>query len=172
MAILPNPGENKLPAEIKPIGGLQVLPASVMGTNTPGDIGVRRGMTLDDSGRITAQLQHDRGVYSRPPIGPVEYGEGNIKKSTELTGVAGYNQRQIPLKDSADDMSQLQYMASVAANTPKHRELLRNLTLGQGQYFLNTQQISDNKTVTTHNSPTNLMALAKVKAQKQIASNG
>jgi hypothetical protein len=104
MAILPRPGENKMPAELKPLGGLAALPPGLMTANTPLEIGIRRGVQMDDSSRIAAQIQHNRGVYTRPPVGPVEYSEGNIKKSTELTGVAGYNQKEIPFRDSADDI--------------------------------------------------------------------
>ena len=168
MAILPRPGENKMPAELKPLGGLAALPPGLMTANTPLEIGIRRGVQMDDSSRIAAQIQHNRGVYTRPPVGPVEYSEGNIKKSTELTGVAGYNQKEIPFRDSADDMSQMQYMASIAQNTPKQRALLQQEMLNPNQYFLNTQEISDNKIVTSHNTPTNLMILAKVKAMKQM----
>jgi hypothetical protein len=168
MAILPRPGENKMPAELKPLGGLAALPPGLMTANTPLEIGIRRGVQMDDSSRIAAQIQHNRGVYTRPPVGPVEYSEGNIKKSTELTGVAGYNQKEIPFRDSADDMSQMQYMVSIAQNTPEQRALLQQEMLNPNQYFLNTQEISDNKIVTSHNTPTNLMILAKVKAMKQM----
>jgi len=168
MAILPRPGENKMPAELKPLGGLAALPPGLMTANTPLEIGIRRGVQMDDSSRIAAQIQHNRGVYTRPPVGPVEYSEGNIKKSTELTGVAGYNQKEIPFRDSADDMSQMQYMDSIAQNTPEQRALLQQEMLNPNQYFLNTQEISDNKIVTSHNTPTNLMILAKVKAMKQM----
>ena len=168
MAILPRPGENKMPAELKPLGGLAALPPSLMTANTPLEIGIRRGVQMDDSSRVAAQIQHNRGVYTRPPVGPVEYSEGNIKKSTELTGVAGYNQKEIPFRDSADDMSQTQYMASIAQNTPEQRAILQQEMLNPNQYFLNTQEINDNKMVTSHNTPTNLMVLAKVKAMKQM----
>jgi hypothetical protein len=168
MAILPRPGENKMPAELKPLGGLAALPPGLMTANTPLEIGIRRGVQMDDSSRIAAQIQHNRGVYTRPPVGPVEYSEGNIKKSTELTGVAGYNQKEIPFRDSADDMSQMQYMVSIAQNTPEQRALLQQEMLNPNQYFLNTQEINDNKMVTSHNTPTNLMILAKVKAMKQM----
>ena len=168
MAILPRPGENKMPAELKPLGGLAALPPGLMTANTPLEIGIRRGVQMDDSSRIAAQIQHNRGVYTRPPVGPVEYSEGNIKKSTELTGVAGYNQKEIPFRDSADDMSQMQYMVSIAQNTPEQRALLQQEMLNPNQYFLNTQEINDNKMVTSHNTRTNLMILAKVKAMKQM----
>jgi len=35
MAILPRPGENKMPAELKPLGGLAALPPGLMTANTP-----------------------------------------------------------------------------------------------------------------------------------------
>ena len=45
---------------------------------------------------------------------------------------------------------------------------LNNKRLLTNQYFLNTQEVNDNKVVTSHNTPTNLMVLAKVKAMKQM----
>ena len=65
-------------------------------------------------------------------------------------------------------MSQTQYMASIAQNTPEQRAILQQEMLNPNQYFLNTQEINDNKMVTSHNTPTNLMILAKVKAMKQM----
>lgn len=158
-----------MPAEMIPLGGgLEGASPGLATVNTPFEIGLRRGMTIDNANRVNAQISHDRGIYSRPAVGPVEYSEGNIKKSTELTGVAGYNQKQIPLRDSADDMSQQEYIASAFENTPQHRADLQNITLGKNQFFLNTQEVNDNKTVTSHNSPTSLMAQAKIMALKQL----
>ena len=59
-------------------------------------------------------------------------------------------------------------MRSVATNNPQNRAALQQLTLQTNQYFLNTQEMNDNKVVSSHNTPTNLMVLAKVKALKQI----
>jgi hypothetical protein len=168
MAIIPKPGENQMPAEMKPLGGLSAVPPGLMTVNTPLEIGIRRGVQMDESNRIASQILRDRGVYERQPVGPVEYSEGNIKKSAEITGVAGYNHKQIPFRNSPDDMSQMEYMRSVATNNPQNRAALQQLTLQTNQYFLNTQELNDNKVVTSHNTPTNLMVLAKVKAMKQM----
>lgn len=158
-----------MPAEMIPLGGgLAAASPGLVTGNTPFEIALRRGMTVDDANRVTSQIQHDRGIYLRPAVAPVEYSEGNIKKSAEPTGVAGYNQRQIPIRDSADDMNKQQLLTSVFENTPEHRNKLRQVTMGLNQHFLNNQTMDDTKTVTSHNTLTNLMVQAKLKAMKQI----
>jgi hypothetical protein len=86
-----------------------MVPGSV-GLNQEPGLGIRRVMQLDSGSRVATQFARDRGLYGRPAVGPVEYSEGNIKKSTAVTGPAGYNQRNVPLPDSPDDMSQAEYM--------------------------------------------------------------
>jgi hypothetical protein len=103
MAILP--GSSQTGKEPENRGGLPMVPGSI-GLNQEPGLGIRRVMQLDNGSRVATQFARDRGLYGRPAVGPVEYSEGNIKKSTAVTGPAGYNQRNVPLPDSPDDMSQ------------------------------------------------------------------
>lgn len=135
--------------------------------NQPPMPGIRRVAQLDSTNRVSSQLAHDRGFYSRPPVGPVEYGEGNIKKSTALTGPAGYNQRNIPIPDSPDDMSQAEYMMSLNEDNPKSRLLLQKLTANPKQTVLNTPSFSDEYPYQSSNTMNNLLALAKLKKDSQ-----
>ena len=90
-------------------------------------LGIRRVMQLDNGARVATQMEVDRGVYSRPPVAPPEYSFGNIKKSTMMTGVAGYNQRELPIAESPDDMSQAEYILAVAQEVnPKARQALKS----------------------------------------------
>jgi hypothetical protein len=162
MAILPGIGDGKAPEQI---GGL-TFPAGLGGINRNPQMGVRRVMQLDNASRIAAQLEHDRGFYSRPAVGPVEYSEGNIKKSTELTGVAGYNQRNIPLKDSPDDMSQTDYLLSMKQETPQQRMRMREAVSVAKQNFLNTPTTNTEYPSNSHNMVDNLLALSKAKLKK------
>ena len=131
--------------------------------NQPPMPGFRRVAQLDNPNRVSNQIAHDRGFYSRPPVGPVEYGEGNIKKSTALTGPAGYNQRNIPLPESPDDMSQAEYMMSLSEDNPKNRLALQQLTAVPKQTMLNTPSFSDDYPFQSSNTVDNLLALAKLK---------
>lgn len=99
-------------------------------------------------------------------MGPVEYAEGNIKKSTELTGVAGYNQRNVPLKDSPDDMSQADYLLSMKQETPDQRLRMRQALAVANQNFLNTRTVNTEYQSNSHNMVNNLLALSKAKLQK------
>ena len=131
--------------------------------NQPPVPGVRRVAQLDDMNRVSSQFAHDRGIYSRPPVGPVEYAESNIKKSVFLTGPAGYNQRNIPIPDSPDDMSQAEYMLSLSENNPKNRMVMQQLTSVPKQTMLNTPSFSDEYPYQSSNTMNNLLALAKLK---------
>ena len=163
MAILP--GSDARGNAPEAMGGL-MFPPGLDGYNVEPTRGVRRTLQLDDANRIAAQLEKDRGVYIRPPIGPVEYAESNIKKSTALTGVAGYNQKNIPLPNSPDDMSQAQYMESIAQSVPEQRMRMRQaLSVGK-QNFLNTPTLPQEYPLTSHNMMNNLLALAKQKLGK------
>ncbi len=163
MAILPGSAPGKQPESTPTLK----FPPGIAGLNQEPYLGLRRVFTTDSATRVAAQLEHDRGVYSRPPVGPVEYSEGNIKKSTELTGVAGYNQRAIPIKDSPDDMSQEQYMMSMLQNSPAQRARLQASLVGQRQNFLNTRLAQTEYPLNTHNMVDNLMSLAKAKLQSK-----
>jgi|32_taG_2_1085360.scaffolds.fasta_scaffold05169_5 hypothetical protein len=161
MAILPQTGVPELP-ELK---GTDNFYTGLTGFNTPFQVALRRGMVFDHNGatRVAAQIEHDLGSYIRPAVGPVEYGEGNIKKSTAVTGPAGYNQRAVPLPESPDDMSQEQYMLSYMQGKPEQRERLRMAMAIPKQNFLNRPPISSEYPMTTHNMMNNLLALAAQK---------
>jgi|DEB0MinimDraft_6_1074348.scaffolds.fasta_scaffold14522_5 hypothetical protein len=162
MAILP--GSSQTGKEPEAMGGLAMPPGGV-GLNQEPGLGVRRVMQLDNGSRIATQFARDRGLYARPAVGPVEYSEGNIKKSTALTGPAGYNQRNIPLPDSADDMSQAEYMMSLQQATPQSRMMMQKVVQNPSQNFLNTKLLQQDYPVLTHNMMNNLLALSKQKLQ-------
>lgn len=159
MAILPQMGIPALP-ETK--GEEQMYPAFA-GYNTPYQVALRRGMIFDHNGstRVAAQIEHDAGSYIRPAVQPVEYSEGNIKKSTAVTGPAGYNQRAVPLPDSPDDMSQEQYMMSMAQGKPEQRIRLAMSRIVPQQVMLQRPPISSEYPSNSHNTVENLLALAK-----------
>jgi hypothetical protein len=163
MAILPGFGTGKAPEA----QGQQLLPPGLTGYNREPMMGLRRVAQIDNGSRIAAQIERDRGLYIRPPVGPVEYSEGNIKKSTELTGVAGYNQREIPIKDSPDDMSQTDYLLSMQQETVPQRMRMREALSTGNQNFLNTQLMPADPLITTHNMMNNLMEIAKLKLQQR-----
>jgi hypothetical protein len=159
MAIVPGLGNGKTPEQL---GGLS-FPAALGGYNVEPQLSIRRVAQLDDANRIASQLEKDRGSYIRPPVGPVEYSEGNIKKSTLLTGVAGYNQRNVPIPNSPDDMSQDQYIQSIVQGTaPQRQRLQQALAVGK-QNFLNTHTSSTEYPFPSHNMANNLLSLAKQK---------
>jgi hypothetical protein len=160
MAIIPGSDKGKAPE------AMPQLAMPTLGTlNQEPMIGIRRVAQMDNTNRVSSQYAHDRGFYSRPPVGPVEYGEGNIKKSTALTGPAGYNQRNIPLPDSPDDMSQAEYMISLGEDTPKTRQMLRQLTSVPKQTMLQTPSFGDAYPFQSSNMADNLLALAKMKKE-------
>lgn len=135
-----------------------------MGYNREPELSIRRVRTLDGTSRIAAQLEHDRGTYTRPPVQPVEYSPGNIKTSHHPVGAAGYNPRAIAAPDSADDMSQEQYMLSLAQEKPDQRmRLQEELLLNAKQSFLSTRVVPTDYPVLDHNMVNNLMSLAKAK---------
>ena len=140
-----------------------------LGYNREPDLSIRRIASIDSVTRVAAQLEHDRGVYRRPPVQTVEYGEGNIKKSHYVTGAAGYNQRAIAAPDSADDMSQEQYMLSAAQTKPEQRlRLQQELVLNAKQNFLNTKVLTTDYPQHSHNMIDNLMSLAKAKKEGKV----
>lgn len=163
MAILPQMG---LPALPETKGEQQMYPA-FSGYNTPYKVAFNRGIIFDNNGanRVAAQIEHDLGSYIRPPVLPVEYGEGNIKKSTSLTGPAGYNQRAIPLPDSPDDMSQEQVMMSYLQNKPQERVRMAMSMAIPKQNFLQRPPISSEYASSSHNMMNNLLSIAKQKLE-------
>lgn len=162
MAILPGTGPSKTPESQPSL----MVPPGIGGINQEPYLGIRRVAQLDNANRIAAQLEHDRGAYVRPPVGPVEYAEGNIKKSTALTGPAGYNQKNVPLPDSADDMSQAQYLMSLQQASPQQRMRMQAALAGAQQNFLNTKLVQTDYPLNTHNMMDNLMSIARAKLQK------
>ena len=161
MAIIPGTDiTGKIPEDR--LSGMQ-FPPGLTGYNRQPGIAMRRVMTLDNPNRIASQIEHDRGVYNRPPVSPVEYSEGNIKKSTELTGVAGYNHRAIPLKDSADDMSQFEYLTALRQAEPGQRLRMQQGLLDAKQYFLKTLTLPTEYASRSSNMVDNLMLLARTK---------
>lgn len=161
MAVLPQPGAAPVPelsSEIR-------FPAGLGGYNTPTLASIRRGMIFDHNGstRVAAQLEKDLGSYSRAPVQPVEYSEGNIKKSTQAIGPAGYNQRAVALPDSPDDMTQEEYMLSFAQNKPESRERMRLAMSLPVQNFLRRPPVSSEYPSMTHNMANNLLAISKMK---------
>ncbi len=165
MAILPRSDASGKAPEAS--AGL-MFPPGLGGYNVEPQLGVRRVAQLDSSTRVAAQLEKDRGAYIRPPVLPVEYGEGNIKKSVYMTGAAGYNQRNVPLPDSPDDMSQNQYMLSLLQNQPQQRlRLQQSLATGK-QNFLNIPTAPADYPLSTHNMMNNLLALSKQKLQGKV----
>lgn len=162
MAIIPGSDlTGKTPETLQPQG--LSFPPGLIGLNREPGISMRRTMMLDNGNRVASQLEHDRGMYIRPPVGPVEYAEGNIKKSTEVTGVAGYNQRAVPMKDSPDDMSQAEYLTSLRQADPNQRLRLQQSLLVGNQNFLNTRPVNAEYGSVSHNMVDNLMLLAKAK---------
>ena len=175
MKALPQAMFSSVPEIKNPQGVTPALPElegkdrSLLGLNQGMTPAMRRVVQLDNGARIAAQVAVDRGIYQRPAVNPVEYGEGNIKKSTMMTGVAGYNQRVMPLPDSPDDMTQAEFMQSLAEGMPQPRMVLQEALQNPNQYFLNNTSIGyqTEGTEFSHNSPTNLMRMAMMPMGKK-----
>lgn len=163
MAIIPRSDVTGKAPEGKPTLS---LPPGLLGLNREPQLGLRRVVQLDDTNRVATQTSIDRGLYSRPPIPPVEYAEGNIKKSVQLNGAPGYNQRNIPLPESPDDMSQAEYLSSLIQASPENRMNLRRITSPAQQNFAATRTQSTEYPFSTHNMMNNLLALSKQKMGK------
>ena len=93
--------------ELKPIGMSMANPASYL--NDEISIRARQTQTLDNVNRVFHQYNIDHGSYLRTPVSPVEYGIGNVVKSNEVTGPAGYNQKEMPMPLRPGDMSRESY---------------------------------------------------------------
>jgi hypothetical protein len=75
-------------------------------------------------------------------VGALPYGDGNITKSQETTGLVGYNHQVTPLPERPMDMSQEKYLAdAVNSVDPVMRANVQALTLLPQQNFLNTQEL-------------------------------
>ena len=123
---------------LKPLGMPMANPSAYM--NDEISITARRQAYSDDVNRIFAQYNIDHGTYSRTPVNPLPYAEGNITKSDQLTGLAGYNHKEIPLPQRAVDIPKEQYLAETSlAQNPTTRGNVQALTVLPQQNFLNTQ---------------------------------
>jgi len=123
---------------LKPLGMPMANPAAYM--NDDISITARRQAYTDDVNRVFTQYNIDQGTYFRSPVNPLPYAEGNITKSAQMTGPAGYNHKDLPLPERADDIPKEQYIAETAmAQDPTMRGNVQALTLLPQQNFLNTQ---------------------------------
>lgn len=141
----------------------QPVPPGFFPATNPLEIGVRRSAQLYNAPRTASQMAHDRGMYIRPPVGPVEYAEGNIKKSHYNVGLAGYNQRTPQLTDNPDDMNGQQYMASYAQSMPEAAREVQKATMNPQQVFNSIRQPAAYYEALPGNMSNNLLELAKMK---------
>lgn len=128
---------------VKPIGTLATEKPS-MYLNTRANIEMRRAVMLDDVNRIQSQYNRDRGESAREPVGPIQYGDGNIVASAEITGPAGYNHRdqlQLPMRPL--DMNKAEYLVKTQNSMdPNLRAQMQVLTTAPRQNFFNAQDPS------------------------------
>ena len=123
---------------LKPLGMPMSKPSAYM--NDDISITARRQAYSDDVNRVFAQYNIDHGTYSRSPVNHIPYAEGNITKSAQPTGPAGYNHREMPLPERAVDIPKEQYIAETSlAQNPTMRGSVQALTILPQQNFLNTQ---------------------------------
>ena len=124
--------------ELKPIGMSMANPSTYL--NDEISIRARQTQTLDNVNRVFHQYNIDHGSYLRTPVSPVEYGIGNVVKSNEVTGPAGYNHKEMPLPERPMDMSKGEYVAdAMMQQNPTMRGNVQALTVLPQQNFLNTQ---------------------------------
>jgi hypothetical protein len=105
--LLQKPGGLGPLPDLKPIGMSMVNPSSYL--NSDNSIRMRQQAQLDNVNRVFAQYNVNHGSYVRSPVSPVEYGIGNVVKSSEPVGAAGYNHRDIPMPMAPDDMPKERY---------------------------------------------------------------
>lgn len=142
---------------VKPIGTLASEKPALY-TNTFAAIELRRAMTLDDVNRIQAQYNRDRGEGAREPVGPIQYGDGNIVASAEITGPAGYNHRdnlQLPMRPL--DMNKAEYLIKTQNSMdPNLRAQMQVLTTAPRQNFFNAQDQTTNMMTQNYMMPDSL----------------
>jgi hypothetical protein len=100
----------------------------------------------------------DRGEYVREPVGPTNYEQGNIMPSSEITGLAGYNQRgEMKLPMRAADISKAEYLVKTQ-NTmdPNLRAQMQILTTMPQQNFFNSQDPTANLFTQNYQMPDSL----------------
>jgi hypothetical protein len=125
---------------LKPLGMAMASPASYMNDNI--SISARRAAYTDDVNRIFAQYNIDHGSYARTPVDALPYAQGNITKSPEVNGPAGYNHQQMPLPERPVDMSPEQYVMEETNNfDPVMRQNVKALTLMPQQNFYNNRTV-------------------------------
>jgi hypothetical protein len=98
--------------ELKPIGMSMANPSTYL--NDEISIRARQTQTLDNVNRVFHQYNIDHGSYLRTPVSPVEYGIGNVVKSNEVTGPAGYNHKEMPMPLRPEDMPRESYVMQEA----------------------------------------------------------
>ena len=135
------------PGGLGPMPGLKPLgmPTSDPGTYINDDVSIagRRQAYTDNVNRVFAQYNIDHGSYVRQPVDPNPYAEGNIVESSQVTGPAGYNHKEMPLPEHAADMPKELYVTeTVNAVDPVMRGNVKALTLLPQQNFLNRQDVA------------------------------
>jgi hypothetical protein len=137
---LQRPGGLGPTGALKPLGMSAAQPASYM--NDAISMTSRRQAYTDDVNRVFAQYNIDHGTYMRAPVNPLPYADGNITKSAEVTGLAGYNHQEMPLPERPMDMSAGQYVhETVNQVDPAMRANVQALTLLPQQNFLNNRDL-------------------------------
>jgi len=137
-----NPNLLQKPGGLGPIGSLKPLGMSAAAPqtylNNESSISYRRGAYMDDVNRVFAQYNIDAGDYMRAPVDPLPYQMGNVVKSQQLTGPAGYNHNgTMPMPGKADDLTDLQYVQGVQNSiNPQMRQDVATLTMVPHQRFL------------------------------------
>ena len=137
--LLQKPGGLGDTTNLKPLGMAAAAPSTYL--NNDISISARRNAYMDDVNRVFSQYNIDAGTYMRAPVNPIPYQPGNITKSQEVTGPAGYNHNGVlPLPGKADDLSDAAYLVGLE-NTmnPAMRLDVQTLTMLPRQNFLNTQ---------------------------------
>ncbi len=126
---------------LKPLG----MPMSNPGAYINDDVNIaaRRQAYSDNVNRVFAQYNIDHGTYVRQPVDPNPYAEGNITESTQTTGPAGYNHKNMPLPNRPMDMPKEQYITEMINEAdPMIRATAKALTLMPQQDFLNRQDVA------------------------------
>ena len=126
---------------LKPLG----MPMSNPGAYINDDVNIaaRRQAYSDNVNRVFAQYNIDHGTYVRQPVDPNPYAEGNITESTQTTGPAGYNHKNMPLPNRPMDMPKEQYITEMINEAdPMVRATAKALTLMPKQEFLNRQDVA------------------------------
>tara|TARA_Y100000004_G_C8769234_1_gene349953 strand:- start:169 stop:675 length:507 start_codon:yes stop_codon:yes gene_type:complete len=135
------------PGGLGPMPGLKPLgmPMSNPGAYINDDVNIaaRRQAYSDNVNRVFAQYNIDHGTYVRQPVDPNPYAEGNITESTQTTGPAGYNHKNMPLPNRPMDMPKEQYITEMINEAdPMIRATAKALTLMPQQDFLNRQDVA------------------------------